>query len=89
MPSQPPQSQSKEVTEPTMILAFVEPTAEEKIVGTAKVELLPASGLLRIIAHEDIPKGAVACIPINQSMPLVPIVQPPVNVAPKYSSFDH
>ena len=83
MPSQP---QNKEITDPTLVLGFLDPTTGQ-LIATASIELLPASNLLRIIALKDIPEGAAACLPLNQAS--IAQTQSTQTQTPKFSSFDH
>lgn len=85
MPSPPRQPQ--QINQPTLVLGFMNPETGE-LVSTAKIELLPGGGLLRITALEDIPKGSVACMPLTQgSVAQVQSVASPPTAT--YSSFDH
>ena len=68
----------------TLVLGFVDPDSQE-FVSTANIELLPASGALKITALSDIPKGSVAVFPLDQRL----LQSPPGAASPKFSSFDH
>ncbi len=89
MPSQPAQPAKQNINS-TLVLGFINPQTQE-FVSTATLELLPASGVLRIAALKDIPEGSVAYLPMNNN--LLQQASDPVDQAAqamqKFSSFDH
>lgn len=86
MPSQPPQSPQRNST---LVLGFVNPATQE-FVAMADIGVVPApGGLIKIVALDDIPKGSVAYLPLNQQLLNLSDVPQTQQLTPNYSTFDH